>query len=255
MNRPRSFCPCRSAWKSPAATAAAGSSVACGSHVPVSHTITSPPPYCPDGITPSKSRYSMRVVLDVDGRVPDVRIEGRALGHGPAHQHAVDLEPEVVVQPSRPVPLHDEPRRMTGSAGGRLRRAAGSPATRPARRLRGLREVPLLLIRREPVRGRLARGCSGRLPGRRSLRRAGLRPGGRLPLAGRLLVAGRLRAAGRLPAAGRLRSLAAFCPLAALLLPEGFFAAGLPAAAVSSRPRACPGPRPASRRRSSGTPP
>ena len=32
---------------------------ACGSHVPASQTITSPPPYSPAGMTPSKSRYSM----------------------------------------------------------------------------------------------------------------------------------------------------------------------------------------------------
>jgi len=39
-----------------AATEEAGSSVACGSQVLASHTIT-PPAYSPDGITPSKSRY------------------------------------------------------------------------------------------------------------------------------------------------------------------------------------------------------
>jgi hypothetical protein len=31
---------------------------AASSHVPQSHTITSPPPYSPAGITPSKSKYS-----------------------------------------------------------------------------------------------------------------------------------------------------------------------------------------------------
>ena len=36
-----------------------GSSVPCGSQVPGSHTITSPPPYWPRGMTPSKSRYSI----------------------------------------------------------------------------------------------------------------------------------------------------------------------------------------------------
>src|SRR5215204_2865117 len=58
-SRPRNLLPCISACSSPAATAAAGSSVFCGSQVPMSQTMTSPPPYSPAGMTPSKSRYSM----------------------------------------------------------------------------------------------------------------------------------------------------------------------------------------------------
>src|SRR6201999_436503 len=59
MNRPLSFSPNTSACSSPSRTAAAASSAACRSQMPVSHTITSPPPYWPDGMTPSKSRYSI----------------------------------------------------------------------------------------------------------------------------------------------------------------------------------------------------
>jgi hypothetical protein len=52
-----------------------------------------------------------RVVLHVHREPARPRVEGRSLRDGPAHQHAVDLEAQVVVQPARPVPLHDEPRR------------------------------------------------------------------------------------------------------------------------------------------------
>ena len=121
------------------------------------------------------------VILDVDGRVPDVRVQGRPLRHGPAHQHAVDLEPQVVVQPPRPVPLHDKPRAAGFPAGPRAL-GAGPLAAGLARRLRRLREIALLLVRREPFPGRLA----GRL--RRCLARGGglLRrlPASRRPLRG-----------------------------------------------------------------------
>ena len=50
-----------------------------------------------------------RVVLDVDGERAAVGVERRALGHRPAHQHAVDLQAQVVVQAAGPVALHDEP--------------------------------------------------------------------------------------------------------------------------------------------------
>jgi hypothetical protein len=39
--------------------ALAGSAPPAGCHVPQSHTITSPPPYWPLGMMPSKSKYSM----------------------------------------------------------------------------------------------------------------------------------------------------------------------------------------------------
>ena len=60
VKRPLTFSPDSTNLSSPLATAAAGSGVsASGSHVPQSHTITSPAPYCLAGITPSKSKYSI----------------------------------------------------------------------------------------------------------------------------------------------------------------------------------------------------
>jgi hypothetical protein len=78
------------------------------------------------------------MVLDVHGDAPHARIEGRAPRHGPAHQHAIDLEPEVVVQSPGPVPLNDEP---AGSCGGGTGRSAVRLGRAP--------EVPLLLVARE----------------------------------------------------------------------------------------------------------
>ena len=49
-----------------------------------------------------------RVVLDAKGAASHVRVEGRTLRHGPAHQHTVDLEPHVVVRAGGAVALHDE---------------------------------------------------------------------------------------------------------------------------------------------------
>jgi hypothetical protein len=58
--RPRSFWPCSSNFSSPSSTARFGSGVsASGSNVPQSQTITSPAPYWPFGMTPSKSKYSI----------------------------------------------------------------------------------------------------------------------------------------------------------------------------------------------------
>ena len=57
--RPPSFSPSSSKWTSPASTAATGSSPFTSRHVPRSQTMTSPPPYSPAGITPSKSMYSI----------------------------------------------------------------------------------------------------------------------------------------------------------------------------------------------------
>ncbi len=50
-----------------------------------------------------------RVVLHAKGAAPPLRVEGRPLGHRPADQDPVDLEPEVVVRAPRPVTLDDEP--------------------------------------------------------------------------------------------------------------------------------------------------
>src|SRR4029077_18299645 len=65
-----------------------------------------------------------RVVLHPDREVPLTGIEGQSLRHRPAHEHAPDLEPEVVVETACPVPLHDEPGASVtvGHLTGRLRR-------------------------------------------------------------------------------------------------------------------------------------
>jgi hypothetical protein len=49
-----------------------------------------------------------RVVLDTDGRPLELRVLTRALGDGPADEHAVNLQAEVVVEAPGPVPLHYE---------------------------------------------------------------------------------------------------------------------------------------------------
>jgi hypothetical protein len=61
----------------------------------VPQTTTSPPPYCPAGMTPSKVDVLDRVVLHPERRAPRRRIQCRTLRHRPAHQHAVDLQPKV----------------------------------------------------------------------------------------------------------------------------------------------------------------
>jgi len=43
-----------------------------------------------------------------NSRPPDARIEARSLRHRPADQHAVYLQPKVVMQAASAVPLHDE---------------------------------------------------------------------------------------------------------------------------------------------------
>src|SRR3954466_6125849 len=72
------------------------------------------------------------MVLDVDGEVLLSRLDRNALRNGPRREGAVALEPKVVVEPARVVPLHDEDR----------------PAATPLRtvlveRLRRLRRVAL----------------------------------------------------------------------------------------------------------------
>ncbi len=67
------------------------------------------------------------MVLDVDGERTLAGLERHALRHGPRGESPVPLEPEVVVEPSRIVPLDDEDRRL---------RAAPPRAERLGRRLR-----------------------------------------------------------------------------------------------------------------------
>src|SRR5215470_309830 len=50
-----------------------------------------------------------RVVLDVHGQALFVGAHRRPLGHGPALEHAVDLEAQIVVEPARRVLVDDEP--------------------------------------------------------------------------------------------------------------------------------------------------
>ena len=57
-----------------------------------------------------------RMILDAHRHPAHVGVERRPLRHRPAEEHAARLEPEVVVQPSRTMALHDEP------ASGRRRR-------------------------------------------------------------------------------------------------------------------------------------
>ena len=62
-----------------------------------------------------------RMILDVDGKTLFVRIEARAARHRPALHHAVEFEPQIVVQPPRRMLLNDvamaawAPRRPRGS--------------------------------------------------------------------------------------------------------------------------------------------
>ena len=99
-----------------------------------------------------------RVVLDVDGHPPDVGVERRALGHGPRHEDAVDLEAEVVVEPGRAVALDDEP-------------AARAERRRPGRRSRG----PAPASSRSRACGGIPRAASPRVC-RAPRRRPGRRP-------------------------------------------------------------------------------
>ncbi len=136
VKRPLSFSPLSRNLSSPSLTALRPSRVgASGSQVPQSQTMTSPAPYCLAGMIAFEVEVLDRVVLDVDGHPPDLRIEGRALRDGPRDEDAVDLEAEVVVEPRRAVALDDEPPAPTARGGGRVRR-----------RFRGLAEVALATV-------------------------------------------------------------------------------------------------------------
>ena len=94
-------------------------------------------------MTPSKSRYSIGVVLHVHREVAHRRIEGQALRDRPAHEDTLDLEPEVVVEPAGAVALHDEPR----PAGRRRERVV------PTRRLGRAIEVTLVPVPTQAATG------------------------------------------------------------------------------------------------------
>ena len=83
-------------------------------------------------------RVRERVILDVDGEMLRPRLERHALGDGPAGEHAVALEPEVVVEPAGVVALDDEDRApcracpsRTARASSRASACARSPSARP----------------------------------------------------------------------------------------------------------------------------
>jgi hypothetical protein len=118
-----------------------------------------------------------RVVLDVHGVAPRRRVECRSLRDGPAHQHPVDLEAQVVVQAAGPVALDDEPWSGPGGPGGaasRFRRAVEVPHTAVARKARVVGHGP-------PSVG-LFRIAPRRPPAKRSPRVA--RTGGPITVAG-----------------------------------------------------------------------
>jgi len=72
------------------------------------------------------------VVLDVDGKAFFVGVEARAAGYSPTLHHAVELEPQIVVQPPRRMLLNH----IAVIAAGRL-----SPS-----RLRGHVELSLFAV-------------------------------------------------------------------------------------------------------------
>ena len=92
--------------------------------MPRSQISTVPAPYWPAGIVALEVRVLERVVLDVHREMTLSAPERDALRHGPARERTVALEPEVVVEPPRRVPLDDEPRplALASDASERLRR-------------------------------------------------------------------------------------------------------------------------------------
>jgi hypothetical protein len=99
-----------------------------------------------------------RVILDVERRAADVRIQRRALRDCPTNQDVVDLQPEVKVQAPCPVPLDHE---------AAIHGVALAVLQPGSRRLRSLREVPLASVGRKRVAadgGRSIRDRTRRLP-------------------------------------------------------------------------------------------
>ena len=138
-----------------------------------------------------------RMVLDLHRHALLRRVEARPLGHGPREQHAVPLQPEVVVQPRRPVLLDHE---------GESRRAAPRRACRAARGLGRRGEVASRLVARQ----RRVGACGGaghggieadRMPAVRARRR----PSAGRPEPARVTVVRRAAAAppNRWPDSGR----------------------------------------------------
>ena len=96
-----------------------------------------------------------RMILDVECGSLDVGVEARSLGHSPADQYAIDLQPKIVVEAAGAVPLDDEPAthcRDRAEAGSRIRAVVWASV-----RLRSPVEVPLSSILLEAHRRRLDR--------------------------------------------------------------------------------------------------
>ena len=147
------------------------------------------------------------MVLDMDRHPPLIRIEARATRHCPADQHAVDLQPHVVVQARRAMALDDES--ATGRC--RLRGAGGSaPAGATIKRTVGfgrLLEVPFAAIFLEGHRRSVWRAPASDAKRRARNGRGGARSDAQADLRFR---AGRVSASSSFVAAlrdGRLRRL------------------------------------------------
>src|SRR5207249_9509909 len=91
------------------------------------------------------------MVLDVDGQALLAVADRRALGHRPAREHAVDLEPQIVMEPPRRVLVDDE------------QVAVGRPAV--AERLGRARRVALLPV---PVEAAARHAAPGTPPATRT---------------------------------------------------------------------------------------
>src|ERR1700722_2571706 len=99
-----------------------------------------------------------RVILDMHGQPPRLRIERRPVRHGPAGQYAVNLEPEVVVPPPGAMALHNKTSRAgNGGAPGLGFRYSGG--------FRGAAKVAHRLVPRQFGR-RIGTGALGCLTGR-----------------------------------------------------------------------------------------
>src|SRR5437879_5410531 len=114
-HEPRSFFPRRVNFSSPFFNAAATSSCS-GSQVPVSQTITVPPPYSPSGMTPSKLPYSSGWSSTCIASPFYGRIERRAFWNCPGQQDAIEFETKVVMQLRSAMFLHDIQQRLVSPA-------------------------------------------------------------------------------------------------------------------------------------------
>ena len=95
------------------------------SYVPVSQISTVPAPYCPSGSRPRTWRSRAGGPRHVPPGAARRPSSGNPLGHGPAREHTVPLEAQVVVQAPRGMPLDHEDRAAAGALSvERLRRPA-----------------------------------------------------------------------------------------------------------------------------------